>query len=247
MYAICFSDIRQLKRSDPIANTPPNRSLIFYIAYEARYASRPNNFSIASRTYTDYIRPLITFQVFVIALDRIARIATFIVVTQLAVTLASGRRTLLRILQIVIFASLAILFVLTIAFRGRYADLRLHSAITTNFVGPNFVWVTRYSDVDVAFFTVYLVGVLVALVAAIALPSVSPFQCTRDPATSTNRQVVSKLTSLRTVVASRRSLPAANHQHLRSRISRRARELIQQLHNQELPVRLQHLRHLLQC
>jgi hypothetical protein len=147
-----------------------HRSLVFFIAYTARYG---DVISVGRPGSATSVRPLIIFDVFVGALDLISRIATFILVTQLAVALASSsRRKFLQIVRTAIATSLAIIFVLSIAFNGRYADVTTRLSGSFESLDP-YGWIARSADVNAAFFAVYLLGVAIVVVAAITSRSVS--------------------------------------------------------------------------
>jgi hypothetical protein len=103
-------------------------------------------------------------------------------VTQLAVNLASGRRKFLQLLRIVVVLILGLIFLLVIAFHGHYADITTRLANSRESLDP-LGWASRSADIDTAFLTVYLVGVLAAFVLSISLPSVSsspPPTCSTD-------------------------------------------------------------------
>jgi hypothetical protein len=131
------------------------------------------------RVRANYVRPLIILDVFVATFDFIARIATFILVTQLAIDLADARRRILQLLRFLVVIILALIVVIDIAFRGRFADLTLRTPLLTGLgFNDTYIWASRFSDVDTAFFAVYLLGVIVVLVMSISLSSVSPSHST---------------------------------------------------------------------
>jgi hypothetical protein len=68
-----------------------------------------------------------------------------------------------------------IIFIISIAFHGRLADLLTRLSGSAESYGAN-RWITWSADVDLAFFVVYLFGVLIMVAGTIKSHSVSRFR-----------------------------------------------------------------------
>jgi hypothetical protein len=79
----------------------------------------------------------------------------------------------LQIFRTVVVASLFILFVLEVAFNGQTTALEFRSYQPPYDDYSYFFWISRAVDVGTAFYSVYLVGLLVVLAATLPLRSVS--------------------------------------------------------------------------